>query len=1377
VNKFWNVFQRRELKWPPDPWPMFVLGLMLLIAGALGGTLKAGGVGGLDVTGVPVRVAVAALGVALICVSVLKRIRAVFHKLPTGTHHFVGRARELGALQDSVPERGIAAVAGLGGVGKTQLVREYAKRNLSRYDLIWWMDVEDREASAPRDFGELAGHLKLSEVDTQDPKAISRAVNAWLERHRRWLIVFDNALDEDAVREFLPQVDGAARRHVILTSRSDIWSCPKLWLEPWSRKESLAFLAPVTNGHVDEARRLAELLGDLPKALDLALRYVERSKDTLDQYVRDLETRAPHLLEDVSHLGKVTATWVPSLEAATEEAPTAEALMYVCAFLAPTDIPRHLIRDQLELPASFGQRASGDGVWLGEAIGALRRYALIEATEERLSTHRLVQETTRGHMDDVRRTNWAGATVRMLVAGFPERPEEISVWPICADLLPHARAAATHAIEFRADPSATASLLERTGRYFAARAEYADAELTLRSGISMAEETLGDESPVTARLWNQLAATLRERGDFPDARALAERALEVCERTLGPESGDVGDVLANLGRLHIEYREYEDAKAQLKRALAIHEQVRGPDALDVADDLDSLAEALLHQGAWEEASERFRRRTEILESFYGPDHPNARTSRYVLDLLTRPHGNATKSETLQSIIGPLEEIYGDHPKVADLRELLGDEFLRECKLDGAIDSYTRAVTSFSRSKGDGHHVVGRALVPLFAVLAARGRTDEARATVERAFSILKASEAGREQLTPEYLSTLQSALTNLGALPRATAELERVVSTLSGTYGADDPAVAVATNQLACELAEAGDQEAARAHHERAIALLEEHFDEHHPAVAKCLIDLGTMWQNSGDLPQAVATFQRALRAFEQSEPYGNKGIETATATVRLYEVMVLSGASGADALLARARAEFVDAVGPDHPYLADLLMLSASARWRARDPGAVEEYSAARDILVKAYGPDTALVGAPLNGLGEILVDSGHPVDAIEKHLEALAVHERAYGSRHPEVVNDLMLLGRAEYHAGETARARERLERAVELAALSDGPNSQLSRSATRRLGEVCAALGALEEAREHQERAVDIGLALGSAGQPGLMPDLRSLFGTLAQLDDMQAAERMLDNDALDALPQAALALGDGLLLSRRFDDAVRAYERSLARTEGGDDVFLTAGAHERLAVLAAGRDSASEVEAHLRSSLRLRAGADASHAYWGLLLECSTVLTRVQAGPHQRVAVQTAIEALKTDDSVRSSMDYFRPNLVATLPSEWFAKESMTLLAPDGQANIIASGEPLDPSIDTEQYASVQGELLRKEFPEYDEQEFGPMVLFGDRHGYIRTFRWTPPDGVEVTQVQIYYAEGGRGYTATATAPSSEFGPRELLLREALGSLRIGEPSSN
>ena len=138
-----------------------------------------------------------------------------------------------------------------------------------------------------------------------------------------------------------------------------------------------------------------------------------------------------------------------------------------------------------------------------------------------------------------------------------------------------------------------------------------------------------------------------------------------------------------------------------------------------------------------------------------------------------------------------------------------------------------------------------------------------------------------------------------------------------------------------------------------------------------------------------------------------------------------------------------------------------------------------------------------------------------------------------------------------------------------------------------------------------------------------------------------------------------------------------------------------------------------------------------------------------------------------------MSTYSPRLSGGMPEGWVGKGSITLLSPDGQANVIAASEPVDPSIDSETYATVQGDVLREQFPGYSEisVESG-VVLGGD--GYRRTFEWEPPDGTRVTQIQAYRVAGSTAYTATATTPSERFGLIEPILRMVVDSISVPEP---
>lgn len=121
-----------------------------------------------------------------------------------------------------------------------------------------------------------------------------------------------------------------------------------------------------------------------------------------------------------------------------------------------------------------------------------------------------------------------------------------------------------------------------------------------------------------------------------------------------------------------------------------------------------------------------------------------------------------------------------------------------------------------------------------------------------------------------------------------------------------------------------------------------------------------------------------------------------------------------------------------------------------------------------------------------------------------------------------------------------------------------------------------------------------------------------------------------------------------------------------------------------------------------------------------------------------------------------MQRVKPTINAPLPDGWFFKEEMTLLAPDGRANVIASSEQLDPTVDLDGYVNGQTRLLQQ-LPGFRQFSLEGMGVFGRHEGRLRAFEWSPPDESSgpVRQLQLYCVLRGRGYTATATTPTTDF----------------------
>jgi hypothetical protein len=157
---------------------------------------------------------------------------------------------------------------------------------------------------------------------------------------------------------------------VLVTSRHGAWGKlgSALGLDVLPRDQATAFLAKRTGADEQAALgELAELLGGLPLALEEAAAYLEETGVGLEEYLKLVRDRARELFnldqpvegEHGDHR-RVATIWSLSLERVHQEAPAAEALLNLCAFLAPDDIPRELPREHAGVLPDQLAEAVGD---------------------------------------------------------------------------------------------------------------------------------------------------------------------------------------------------------------------------------------------------------------------------------------------------------------------------------------------------------------------------------------------------------------------------------------------------------------------------------------------------------------------------------------------------------------------------------------------------------------------------------------------------------------------------------------------------------------------------------------------------------------------------------------------------------------------------------------------------------------------------------------------------------------------------------------------------------------------------------------------------------------------------------------------------------
>jgi tetratricopeptide (TPR) repeat protein len=235
----------------------------------------------------------------------------VHRQLPADLATFTGRERELKALLDAAtrsPDGApatmvIAAVEGMGGIGKTQLAIRAAHQLVAdgRYgDLQLYVNLRGFDAELPpADPSEvLAGLLRALGVSSEHvPEGRDERAAMFRDRihGKDAIVVLDNAADAAQVRHLIP---GSPEVLVLITSRRSLASLESATLHQltlFSDAESMTLLERVVGAdRVDAepaaARELVSRCGGLPLALSLvAARLRSRPTWTLAHMLERLD--------------------------------------------------------------------------------------------------------------------------------------------------------------------------------------------------------------------------------------------------------------------------------------------------------------------------------------------------------------------------------------------------------------------------------------------------------------------------------------------------------------------------------------------------------------------------------------------------------------------------------------------------------------------------------------------------------------------------------------------------------------------------------------------------------------------------------------------------------------------------------------------------------------------------------------------------------------------------------------------------------------------------------------------------------------------------------------------------------------------------------
>ncbi|WP_218721928.1 tetratricopeptide repeat protein [Nocardia sp. MH4] len=958
------------------------------------------------------------------------------NNLPPLPGEFVGRQTELDKLDTILSRPGqvvVQAVHGLGGIGKTTLVAQWAAtRPHGHYPVVWI--TAETAVDIKQGLADFAAALQPTLEHVLRVEQLAERALQWLAAHTGWLLVLDNV---DNLTDTAEVIARATTGRIVITSRRATGWRPGTAvirlgvLEP---DESLRLLTSIltTTGPRDTegAVELCAELGHLPLAVEQAGAFLAQNPFTTPRAYLQMLTDNPAYTYRQTEIGAdpertIARIWKITLDRITTIDPTAAEILRALAWFGPDAIPLTLCRNLADSPT--------DRPAVDAALGILAAYSMItpDLGGAGLSIHRLVQAVSRTpdptdpHRDRKAIARARTHAIETLYADLPDRENPVT-WPTWRALLPHIDALTEHTTRKESTGTRIAAICSTAGLFLLDQGLHSRAIAHLHRAFTDCERILGPDDLGTLASRSNLAEAYRAAGRVAEAIPLHERTLTYRERVLGPDHPDTLASRSNLANAYRAAGRTAEAVHLHERTFTDSERALGPDHPDTLNYRNNLAEAYRAAGRTAETIPLHERTLIDRERVLGPDHPRTLISRNNLASAYQEAGRTIEAIPLhERTLADCERVLGpDHPDTLNSRNNLANVYGAAGRVAEVIPLHERTLIDRERVLGPDHPRTLASRNNLAEAYRAAGRVVEAIPLHERTLTDCE------RVLGPDHPDTLTSR-NNLagsyGAVGRFAEAIpfhERTLTDCERVLGPDHPDTLNYRSNLANDYGAAGRIIEAISLHERTLIDRERIIGSDHPDTLTSRSNLANAYRAAGRIIEAISLHERTL--IDRERIIGSDHPDTLTSRNNLANAYRAAGRTAeAISLHERVLADSERILGSDHPHtLASCNNLAEVYQAAGRLREAIPLYERTLTGCERILGPDHPRIPNSRNNLAKAYGMAGRLREAIPLFERTLTDCERILGPDHPhtDLVRANLVAARAVQRSRPPRRTRRR-------------------------------------------------------------------------------------------------------------------------------------------------------------------------------------------------------------------------------------------------------------------------------------------------------------------------------------------------------------------
>ncbi|MCL2032826.1 MAG: tetratricopeptide repeat protein [Methanomassiliicoccaceae archaeon] len=624
------------------------------------------------------------------------------------TSNFMGRNEETLKLSSLIEEHNTIFVCGMGGIGKSELCRDFAKKWMKeenesgRRSVAWLVYEGDLKRT-------IAWKLKVEGVierEIGDEEELFRKKMSDLNKNPQTLLIIDNFnVTSD---KCLNHVSSYNFKKIFISRKRKYCSEPhhSLELDALSEEDSFKLFSKSLRTGEDWIKSRGSDIRKLLRHID----YHTLTIGLMAGHINNYETEPKDLLEIMSSgMSGLERKIKQTKDGEDDTAIVHEHLLKLFGLLSLKDDEENVLRIASMLPASgmprerFREFSGMDHSNSDDVFASLEDQRWVDVSFDKtlgknfISVHPLIADLLREKLEpDENKCKVFFDSLETFFGGddiYSNWPEKMRTLPV---LISAANMAGGYPYAF-----STHSL---AGRYLSELGDYDEALEYYFKALEVVKKVLGANHPATAGSYGNVGVAYWSKGDYDEALEYHFKALEIMKKEFGEDHPDTAKSYDNIGVAYNMKGDYDEALDYHFKALEIMKKEFGANHQDIARSYDNIGIAYNMRGDCDEALEYHFKALRINEKEFGANHPSTARSYGNIGVAYNMKGDY--DEALEYYLKTLEimkKVLGeDHPDTAKSYDNIGVAYCGKGDYDEALEYHFKALEIMERVLGVSH---------------------------------------------------------------------------------------------------------------------------------------------------------------------------------------------------------------------------------------------------------------------------------------------------------------------------------------------------------------------------------------------------------------------------------------------------------------------------------------------------------------------------------------------------------------------------------------------------------------------------------------------------------------------------------------------------